>query len=326
MTNAGFWDPLISPWWRSWGILFRATCQVYTTPVAIVHQARFVNPKITAVEPSTVPIGFRHLRCHTVTATWPRLRVLGGATMPTVDLSKVHAIGTTITTPKIHHSDTVRSFQCEHHALPLASQLTPTVTNTLCGSNIRCQLTIAPMLKGTHTNAVPMTVLKTTEKALTVPPFRRPNALNLRIPEAAQARLGHASLVLCGRHFNNLSAALHLPVIRSPLPAHRFKVDQRHTFRNELALRVSEVPPEKILIRYVVDRVPLTGVARFTPREDGTLSWTWAESQATQSKLPRSLHHPSNKTQLAGGGWVVVGQRLDTRSPVMTLVMPNEKS
>lgn len=329
MMPFGFWDPLISPWWRSWGILYRATCQVFSTPVAIALGFQSINPRFTRVMPKSVPVGFRSIKSQSVPASWPKLRVLRGAASPSLDASRVHSLRMAIPAPRLLNGVGASSFFVQALSVPLKEALLPPLTTIHCGESLCHASRSAPLLVSPQTHRIPTVVFNTTGKSLAVPVFRMPKALGLRIPQQSRAKLASSSLLFKGKSTSKLEHALRLAVIRSPLPAHRFKVDQRHEFRNQLALRVAEVPPEKILIRYVVDRIPTYGVARFTPREDGTLSWTWAESKPLQPKNlqpnnPRGIQDPTKQTQLAGGGWVVVGQRLDTRSPVMTVVMPSK--
>ncbi|MDH4379709.1 MAG: hypothetical protein QE263_07375 [Vampirovibrionales bacterium] len=321
MMPSGFWDPLISPWWRSWGILYRATCQVFSTPVDIALSYQSVTPCIQAVVPPALPMGFTRVRVRIVPASWPKLRVLGGAASPSLNDSNIHRLSMAIPTPRLLNGVGASSFSVQALSVPLGEALLLSLKTIPCGESWRYAPLSAPLLVHPQNHPIPMVVLKTTGKALGVPAFKAPKALGLSIPKSARARLASASLAFKRRATDNLKHVLRLAVIRSPLPAHRFKVEQRHEFRNQLALRVAEVPPEKILIRYVVDRIPTDGVARFTPREDGTLSWTWAESQPSHPKNPRNSQDPLIKA--ACGGWVVVGQRLDTRSPVMTVVMPS---
>lgn len=323
MTHAGFWDPLISSWWRSWGILYKARCQVFSAPVTMALASQSVNPQWARTLPKSIPVGFRKVKIRSVPALWPHLKVLGGRSSPSLDSSHVHSLSITLPTPQLLNGGGASAFSLQVVSVPFKEAFVAPFKIIACGKSLHQQLRLAPLLVRPHSHSLPLVVFNTTGKALAFPTFNRPRALRISLPKREPATLASSSLVFKGKATNSLARALLLPVTRSPLPAHRFKVEQRHEFRNQLALSVAEVPPEKILIRYVVDRIPTSGVARFTPRDDGTLSWTWAEVKTNPDALP-ALKNSVVKPALAGAGWVVVGQRLDTRTPVMTLVKPTK--
>lgn len=99
-----------------------------------------------------------------------------------------------------------------------------------------------------------------------------------------------------------------IPMLRDPIPAHRFSTEQRAVFRTRLA---EQCPEEgSILLRYVYDRVSQGVFEQLKPESDGVLLCVYK-----QDKRLLDLHQVN--TQL---GMVVVGQHMVTRQTVTAFV------
>lgn len=75
---------------------------------------------------------------------------------------------------------------------------------------------------------------------------------------------------------NALPAAKKYPIQRQPIPANRFGLSNRHTFRQALADSADITDASQILLRAVVDRLPTGRYRQLLAQTDGGVSYTLA--------------------------------------------------
>lgn len=111
-----------------------------------------------------------------------------------------------------------------------------------------------------------------------------------------------------GSFKSKLNTLKPIPVLREPIPAHRFSTGQRDVFRKKLAEQCSE--EGGILLRYVYDRIPQGAFQQLLPQGDGYLKCVFNQQQSLNKLSSLSTEE----------GYVVVGQHMSTRQTVTAFV------